>query len=51
VWNPQPLLLAGCSILAKWGWKPVFAINILLTSVNIVAFTGFGMFYNIRVRS
>lgn len=35
-------------ILAKWGWKPVFAFNIFMVVVNVVAFTGFGIFYNVK---
>ena len=36
--------------LAKWNWWPVFIINIVLTLINLVAFTGFGIYYNIKVR-
>lgn len=56
--HPQPLQLLHClsellvflrRILAKWGWKPVFAFNIFMVVVNVVSFTGFGIFYNIKV--
>ena len=36
--------------LSRWNWWPVFIINIVLTLINLVAFTGFGIYYNIKVR-
>ena len=53
--SPNPLSLSVHPtlflrrFLAKWNWWPVFIINIVLTLVNLVAFTGFGIFYNIKV--
>ena len=35
--------------LAKWNWWPIFIVNIVLTLINVVSFTGFGIYYNIKV--